>query len=204
MNQSQTFIPDFQSFIPTFINLIGSNTIEIYNEFSLQHELGIILRSQLPTGWKLQFERHISYFGIQPQNCLKREIDIVVYEPSQHLKFAFELKFPTNGQYPEQMFKCCQDICFLEQLVANGFSGGYFLILADDHNFFEGDMPSPIYPYFRAGKPIHGLIQKPTGDKCMSTIINGTYTISWKPLKHNMKYAFIVLQAEINSDVSTE
>ena len=33
--------------IPIFFDSIKSNNIEIYNEFSLQHELGIFLRNKI-------------------------------------------------------------------------------------------------------------------------------------------------------------
>lgn len=191
MNTIQKFELGFPFYISSFMKSIGSNEIEIYNEFSLQHELGILLRSQMLSGWKAQFERNISYFGMSTQNSLKREIDIVVYNSTREFRIAFELKYPTNGQYPEQMFKCCQDICFLEQLVEKGFAAGYFLIVADDHNFYEGDIPSPIYSFFRTGKTIHGQIQKPTGDKGASILINGNYKIDWVTASPNFKYALI-------------
>jgi len=194
MTTSQKLQLDFKEVISSLMEAIASETIEIYNEFSLQHELGILLRSKLPPSWKVQFERNISYFEIPPTSCLKREIDIVVFDPTKENKYAFELKFPSNGQYPEQMFKCCQDISFLEQLVQNGFSRGYFLILADDYNFYSGNNPSPIYSYFRATKVLHGSIQKPTGDRNTSCLITGNYKIMWTSL--TLKYKFALVEVD--------
>lgn len=48
-----------------FFNSVANGTVEIYNEFSLQHELGPWLRLALPSSYKVQFERNISYFGIE-------------------------------------------------------------------------------------------------------------------------------------------
>jgi hypothetical protein len=39
-----------------FAQAVGSGTVEIYNEFSLQHELGVYLRNNLEN-CKVQFER---------------------------------------------------------------------------------------------------------------------------------------------------
>ena len=44
-----------------FIGLLKSGEIEVYNEFSFQHELGYFLRNQLkhyPGDFKIQFERN--------------------------------------------------------------------------------------------------------------------------------------------------
>ena len=70
-----------------FIKEIQSGNIEIYNEFSLQHELGIYLRKALPA-YKVEFERNVKFFNIS--NTVKKEIDIVVYD--DNVKFAIELK----------------------------------------------------------------------------------------------------------------
>lgn len=41
------------------LNPVTSQNIDLYNEFSLQHELGIFLREAL-TPYKVQFERNVS------------------------------------------------------------------------------------------------------------------------------------------------
>ena len=89
---------------------LKSGELEIYNEFSLQHELGIIVRNQ--DNHKLvQFERNVSYFGFNKTEFVKREIDLVVYSRhAKQLDYVVELKFPRRGQHPEQMFSFCKDI----------------------------------------------------------------------------------------------
>lgn len=47
-----------------FMHLVADEQVEIYNEFSLQHELGLFLRTRLP-GYKVQFERNTKFFGIK-------------------------------------------------------------------------------------------------------------------------------------------
>lgn len=53
---------DLDRQIADFAQAVGRGEIEIYNEFSLQHELGIFLRASLP-GCKVQFERNVSHFN---------------------------------------------------------------------------------------------------------------------------------------------
>ena len=49
--------------IDDFMNIVAAGKVEIYNEFSLQHELGIFLREKL-TGYKIEFERNTKFFRI--------------------------------------------------------------------------------------------------------------------------------------------
>jgi hypothetical protein len=69
---------------------------------------------------------------------VKKEIDISVLPLDSSERVAIELKFPRNGQYPEQMFKCCQDIRFLEQLVDAGLAAGMFVMVVSDPLFYSG------------------------------------------------------------------
>lgn len=62
-----------------FCRKIGNGEIEVYNEFSLQHELGIFLRESL-NGYKVQFERNVSFFGINSKETVKKEIDISIFD----------------------------------------------------------------------------------------------------------------------------
>ena len=83
-----------------FIEAVRNRDVEIYNEFSLQHELGIFLRN-CQNQSVVQFERHIKYFfpTIASDAFTKREIDIAIFnrEP-RSLEWAIELKYPRNGQ----------------------------------------------------------------------------------------------------------
>lgn len=108
-------------------------------------------------------------------------------------KHALELKFPRNGQYPEQMYSSCKDIRFLEQLCENRFSSCLFIMVADDPLFYQGDASRKIYPYFRAGKPIQGQIDKPTGSHSEWITIVNEYVIQWKPVSGLMQYAVVAV-----------
>jgi hypothetical protein len=123
--QARMLIESVVAAVPEFFAAVGRGAVEIYNEFSLQHELGCFLRASIPAPPKVHFERSVEFF--EPRGAdqyEKKEIDIAVFTPDQRHRVAIELKYPRNGQYPEQMFSACRDIVFLEQLVAGGFSGG--------------------------------------------------------------------------------
>jgi len=178
------------SLIHDFTKSVVTNEIEIYNEFSLQHELGIFLRSALP-GYKVQFERNISYFAPSKQGFTKREIDVSVFSPDKkELKYAIELKFPRSGQHPEQMFSFCKDIAFAEELKGVGFNETALLIFVDDHLFYRGSGEG-IYGHFRSGRPIHGRIDKPTGSKNESVTIRGNHIVKWSPVTSQIQHSLV-------------
>ena len=155
------------------------NNHDVYNEFSLQHELGIYLRDELRKqnpDYRVQFERNAtSYFGIV--GTVKHEIDIAVFKmdadgnPTEKLA-AIELKFPKNGQHPEQMYQFVKDISFMEQVKNGGFEQAYCITLVDDPKFYEKkNKITEIYSYFRVeengGEAIPfkpEVIIKPTGN----------------------------------------
>lgn len=179
-----------EKIIKDFINIFPES--DIYNEFSLQHELGIYLRNILPE-YKVQFERNVSFFSVDNsiKNFVKKEIDIVIYNSDKTEKYAIELKYPKNGQYPETMFSFVKDIRFMEQVKTNlGFNNTFVLSLVDDKNFYEGNCPSKIYSYFRPENKaiITGTIEKPTGKKDEVLNVSGKYVIDWKTLRDNKKY----------------
>ena len=165
--------------IQAFFSAVAAGKIEIYNEFSLQHELGLFLRS-CRTAEKIQFERNVSFFSFARDRFIKKEIDISLFATAERPISAIELKFPRRGQHPEQMFKACQDIFFLEQLVAAGFREGYFIMVADDPLFYRGDFLAGIYAFFRGDTPISGQIFGPTGDTTRQINIGQRYNVQWQ------------------------
>jgi len=173
-----------------FAKKVSLGKIDIYNEFSLQHEIGIFLRKYFPED-KVQFERNISDFDFTRDDFIKKEIDIsILSKGMSSLHCAIELKFPRNGQYPEQMFNFCKDIMFVEQLKYAGFSRSFFIVFADDPLFYQGQGEG-IYGYFRKKHTLHGKIQKPTGRKDTEVFIRGSYKIYCNPVKDKLQYTFI-------------
>ncbi|MEQ6375607.1 hypothetical protein RZN25_01995 [Bacillaceae bacterium S4-13-56] len=146
--------------VQDFFHYVKADNIEIYNEFSLQHELGIYLRSKFPN-YKIQFERNVSFFT-NDTKTIKKEIDIVIYNADQSEKYAIELKHPLNGQYPEQMYSFTKDIKFMEQLKDRGFNKTACVVLVSDKPFYEGKVNNGIYKYFREEFAVYGDVYKPT------------------------------------------
>lgn len=178
--------------IKDFFKLVGKKKVEIYNEFSLQHELGVFLRGQYPE-LKIQFERNVNYFNFDKNNYEKKEIDLTMFSSKSNLQCAIELKYPRNGQVPESMFSFCKDIKFLEQLSSSGFKKAYFIAVADDALFYSG-ASGGIYGLFRNRQEIKGIIRKPTGKKDKEISLTGTYEAIWKQVFGTTKYCLIKVQ----------
>ena len=177
--------------IRDFISKIADNQIELYNEASVQYELAMFLREKLPD-YKIQLERNIDYFGLEKRNFIKKEIDIVIFDEQKTQKTAIEIKFPTNGQYPEQMFSFCKDVKFLEQLHDEGFQNNIFLALAINQNFWnDKGNPNTIYEMFRKRKIMEGTIGKPTGSKDEFITLNGSHKINWNIITSDLRYFVI-------------
>lgn len=180
--------------IQELANGISKETIDIYNEASIQYELAILLRNYIGGNYKVQLERNINYFQLPKSDYLKKEMDIVIFSPDKLMKYCIELKFPTNGQYPEQMFSACKDIGFLEELKKAGFEGGLFIMFANDPLFY-GDFnrtgEDSIYKKFRSEKLLEGEIKKPTGKKDEIIKLRGKYFIQWQTVRENFKYFII-------------
>jgi hypothetical protein len=125
----------------------------------------------------------------------KREIDIaIVSSDGNDKRYAVELKYPRNGQHPEQMFSFCKDIKFAEELRDAGFESTAVVIFAEDRLFYEGS-PAGIYGLFRAGHPIHGRIQKPTGAKDAYVDIKGSYIAQWHEVLGDLKFCVVEIKA---------
>jgi len=185
--------------VHAFFAEVGPGRVEIYNEFSLQHEFGVFLRNHLKDdGVKVQFERPTRFFGITSK-LTKKEIDLSCFATPEQPLAAVEFKFPRAGQVPIQMFKFCQDVAFVEELVIKErrFGCGLAVIAADDRDFYQGTrhQPGTIYSPFRDGTPIRGTIHKSTGTPEAPVTLQREYQIHW----HNadgvpgLRYALIAV-----------
>lgn len=155
----------------------------IYNEFSLQFELGYFLRKN---GYNVFFEKNVKDYGFNKAGTYKSEIDLVAEKDDK--RYAIELKYPKNGQYPEEMYQFIRDIAFAQQLVRNSANGKrvfektYCLTLVDDEKFYSAMstksrklLSGSIYAHFRHSQnkvPYtlkQGTYNKPTG-KASATV----------------------------------
>lgn len=185
--------------LKSFMDYKTQGRIKIYNEISLQLELGVYLRDKLK-GFSVRFERNIEYYKPQlnKDDFTKREIDIVLFkgsdEPAAEEKYAIELKFPRKGQYPEQMFAFLKDIKFMEEVKSElNFNSTFCLTLVDDKNFYKHSERSnnPIYSYFRIPENevkcicADNSILKPTGTEYYSVKFSDDHIIQWQHLGNN-------------------
>ncbi len=182
--------------IDEFLASVASRDTEIYNEASVQYELAIVLRQRVGTAAKVQLERNVSFFGLDKAALLKREMDIVVFTPDDRCRHCIEIKYPTNGQHPEQMFAALKDVRFLEQLVEAGFGTCHFLMLAEDPGFWDGHGSQGVYAYFRCGVPVAAgeRIVKPTGRRDQELIMTMPHDLRWSQLSASPDRRAIVHQ----------
>lgn len=180
------------------------NNDNIYNEFSLQHELGFYLREELKSS-KVEFERNVKFFSDnQDENFLKKfvkkEMDIVAYKGnSKNLeKYAIELKYPTNGAYPRRMFQFVKDIKFMEQVKDElGFTKTYCLTLISDlqkgipFRYCSRKNEGEIYHYFRNNKEIHGKITNPLNISEVHDI-KRKFSIEWQRINHTNFWYYLL------------
>lgn len=177
-----------EKFIAQFFEKVKKEEVDLYNELSFQHELGIFLRENI-ANYKIQFERNVSHFGFSKDGFEKKEIDISIFNEHE-TSCVLELKYPRNGQVPETMYSFCKDISFLEQLAKSGFKSAYFIAIVDDPLFYSGNTTG-IYGLFRGQQTINGIVTKPTGAKNTSVTIHGKYIAKWLPLNNESKYCVI-------------
>ncbi len=170
----------------------------IYNEVSLQFELGKRIKEKFPN-YCVEYERNIKRFGIEnkkDKNNIKKynksEIDIVIYEKDKEKdinsnRYAIELKYPAHrkclakkdkyltGEYPYRMRQFLDDIIFMDKLKKEGFSKTFCITFVDDKSFHTGknNSSNEIYQCFREPnlKPINRIIKIPSR-KDKNTIID--------------------------------
>ncbi len=178
----------FEQILDEFALQITKGNIEIYNEASVQYELAIFLREKIPN-CKIQLERNVSYFKLNKKDFVKKEIDIVLFNKTQSKKFAIEIKFPVNGEYPIQMFNFCKDIKFLEQLKESGFTDNFFLALTPQSNFWvDKGKKDTIYEKFRKEKELYGEIKNQIGDSVEKVTLKGRHKINWLSINESTRY----------------
>ena len=102
---------------------------------------------------------------------------------------------PPNKAMPKRMSQAILDIKFLERLVEeNGFKRGFFIMLTNNHCFWEGREKEGVYKYFRAKEKLNGNIEFPIffkeiKEKC---IITSNYQLYWKEIKDSeYRYLFV-------------
>ncbi len=215
---------DLKKRIKEFLNdTTIMNSDRIYNEFSLQFELGFFLRDELKNkGFKVQFERNVEFFGGDKKKFVKKEIDIVVFNDDKSEKYAIELKFPPNGFYEKRMHHFVKDIQFMEEVKGCskieekiGFAKTYCLTLISDsengERFRTGEkVNTKIAQYFidpkvakiEEKRDVDGSVPsyKEKGKELHHTI-SGSYSIEWKSIGSTGYHYYLI---EIPDDSKIE
>ena len=142
------------------LNECNDDKKHIYNEFSLQHELGIKLRDELEGNYLVQFERNLLSFKNLPQNYKtmdkekevinkvevrkdfkKSEIDIlVVSKKNPNEKYAIELKYHRKemGEVPDFLYNCVVDMWFVKRMAENGIiKKGFCVVVTEDDEIYK-------------------------------------------------------------------
>lgn len=142
----------------------------IYNEFSLQHELGLCLIHELNIDYKgkyiVQFERNINSLDKAKNNYdksepeyVKSEIDIVITNITDSKeKYAIELKYHKKdgyGEVPNFIYECVKDMRFMKQIKQNKkFTKTFCAVVVEDKSVYSKDRKTnremrPNYEHFK-------------------------------------------------------
>ena len=175
-----------------------------YNEAALKMELCMFLQSVLcKSGYKVQVERNISLFGINPK-VYPHKVDIIIFKPDYQTHnalalysecYALEVKLPlkSTGQLPIRMYDSIVDMKLMEDFKCEVRRSGkctivktFVLTLTDNNNFYNNVSPSntqlaKIASYFQNG--IHGTILTPykkrfNGNRPMKVTVIGQYNVN--------------------------
>lgn len=138
----------------------------IYNEISLQNELGIELREIFKNeNIRIFFEKNIKNCNIKNElinEMVKKEIDLFIHDETKDEAYAIELKFikRENNRVLENLYDFVKDMRFMEQIKENAKEYGtkiitaYVLTIVDDAIYMESKNKNSIgiYQYFRNNK----------------------------------------------------
>ena len=112
----------------------------IYNEFSLQHELGSFLREILKKyNYKIKFEANLKK-DYNVDSC-KSECDILILNQDGKPEYAIELKYLTDDcAEPRRMFQCIEDMIFMKDAVNQNksFIKTFCVVITENSRFYKG------------------------------------------------------------------
>ena len=170
-----------KNLVTKFFSEQSSDTHEIENERSLQLELGVMFRLR---GYDVRFEVSCAVKSHSEQKRKqKRDIDLFVTDKTTSRHLAIELKVPLAGRVPETMYDFYTDVAFLEAVLRAGEADqGLCILLTYEKGFWLGRKLDGVYSYLRRPHPLHGKIQKPTGNSDETVFVEGKYPLSWSDL----------------------
>ena len=180
---------DIEQLIKEFLLSNNLNFSEIDNEYSLQFELAYFLRNRLEN-CTVTVEKKVTI------KELTHRLDIYI-KNEDNKEYAIELKFPTNGEVPIQMYNFIKDIQVMEDLkYLHNYKSTYVLLLTEDKKFFTKNNKrltiNGIYKYFRTDIVLDTKIEPiviPVGKDKGKDIINlrNKYSIEFQKLDNDNK-----------------
>jgi|SRR5665213_1501278 len=164
-----------QNLIASFFETAPEACGPIYNERSLQLELGYYFRSHAA---QVEFERPYIVTPLKGSTChQKTNLDLLVRQNGRTT--AIELKVPLNGRHPETLYDFCNDVAFVEGIVRSGFADeGICVLMTNDRAFWnDSGRGSDIHHIFRRkGSLLTGAVKKPTGAANTTVVVSGSYS----------------------------
>lgn len=128
----------------------------VYNEFSLQHELGNYLRHKLNQNddgytYIVKFEYNVKDLlekNEKLETC-KKEIDILIIKIGKNgekEKYAIELKYLKNKAAPYRMFQCIKDMKFMNEILKiNEIKETYCVTITENKDFYNNKNDTIVY-----------------------------------------------------------
>ncbi|MCD8201424.1 MAG: hypothetical protein LUD47_05105 [Clostridia bacterium] len=116
----------------------------VYNEASLQFELGAYLKKKFDFPYRADYERNVKFYplpqvGSANANFTKKEMDIFVYHDAAPAngRFAIEVKYPRNGGVIGRMMNFTKDIKFMEEVKKTFGLNTYCLTIVSDCRYYD-------------------------------------------------------------------
>jgi hypothetical protein len=167
------------------------------SEFTFQFRISRFLDSHYNN---IEIELESSVFRYNISKLIKKEIDIDI--ELNNTKYAIELKYIRDkGSFNIGMFKYCEDIKFIEQLMENKIiEKGYAILFTTIPEVYSkpNKQLNPknienlkLYRAFRELYEVNGNLSIKTGKLNESLYLKGKYKLNWLDFIDNIKVCFI-------------
>ena len=128
---------DLLLYINSFFCLVENGHLDVTNQKKLQFELSKFLTDNLP-GYQIYCSSfHRSFFDVK--KLAKHRIDIVLKNKINNELIAINLNVLNKGTMNDELFKCVQNIKYMEQLSDIGFNKAYCLCLSLNLDYCVGN-----------------------------------------------------------------
>lgn len=187
-----------------WLNESGFPFHEGTNEATIQNQLGLYLNFWLPRSSRVELEVNVNKLLGTGKRLTKKEADLVV--TGSGIQSAIEVKFWKDaGTYNIGMYRCYEDIAFLEDLVRSGFSNSFMFFLTNIPQHYEraSRKPKPrnienlqLYETFRERQVLEGEVRIKTGNLDQTVAIRQKYLLDWRFLQKDVWYTVLEVSAE--------